>query len=313
MAGKTNGQTKLETQSLPLNNGAKCSKKFFGAYPEEVHAEYLVGGILYNKVVTCGGFAMKGDTATDKCYEPLERTNKAFARMAKERGGAAGIVVDDPVTTYPLLWITGGANAKDGILDSTEYISASGQQKDGPKLPFAVKHHCLVKWNQTTSVMIGGKKRKDGSPVSNFNIFDHEVSKWSHGPTLKTGRWLHHCGTFSYGDKRGIVVAGGKAREERLKSTDFLMVTGEGGWIQIQGPDLPERVSSGRSASLEDGSFVIAGGRTANGRTTRLFKLACHGPDVSEGCHWTLMEQKLAIVRTNHLALPVPFSKKHCG
>ena len=106
------------------------------------------------------------------------------------------------------LWLSGGFNKADGILDSSDFIQLdSAIANPGPKLPYAVSTHCVVKNSQTKVYLIGGY----GTSFLNKVLIFNPMNGFTHieGPSLITKRSGHSCSLMSNGQHSKIVVAGG--------------------------------------------------------------------------------------------------------
>ena len=55
------------------------------------------------------------------------------------------------------MWITGGRDYGILYLNSTDIIDKDFNIIRGPDLPFNIYNHCIVNWNNTHMILIGGK------------------------------------------------------------------------------------------------------------------------------------------------------------
>ena len=127
------------------------------------------------------------------------------------------------------LWLSGGFNKADGILDSSDFIQLdSAIANPGPKLPYAVSTHCVVKNSQTKVYLIGGY----GTSFLNKVLIFNPMNGFTHieGPSLITKRSGHSCGLMSNGQQSKIVVAGGKNENDKLSSVEIFDST-TNNWI----------------------------------------------------------------------------------
>ena len=87
----------------------------------------------------------------------------------RERTQASGVKLDQNT-----LWITGGSSGE----TTSELISFGKPPIDGPKLPFWVNRHSMIKVDQKTIYLIGGTG-------ANYHYFAHELSNstWIIDPT----------------------------------------------------------------------------------------------------------------------------------
>ena len=122
--------------------------------------------------------------------------------MMKSRGYAASIVLEPGK-----LWILGGFDDNANILSSTEFIYADGRNEEGPPMPIALSIHAMVKINQSTSFLVGGRTGSGGYSKRTW----YYNGKWIDGPDLLKARAGHSVGIIrdSVTDQVYIVAAGG--------------------------------------------------------------------------------------------------------
>ncbi len=312
VTGLPPGDETRETDAISLmGGGATVCSRPIGIFPISVTSS--VGGVMGDirrTLLLCGGFEV------DACYY-LEGSNSnewklAEAKLSDKRDLAAGIVIH---SKYKTLWVTGGVNGN--TLNSTDLVSLSEDQttfstKPGPKLPLPNYGHCMVKLNETTAMVLGGKDSADQYvPTTYFISIPKEgqtpaaVADVTWAPALRVGRWKHSCGLLTDpGDENRhvIVVTGGDNEEEELVSTE-LFVVGSAGWIP--GPDLPQKADAARGVTSNDGkSFLVAGGDNDGTLSKSILKLEYNTND--NGYEWTKLEQEMKVARQAHVALLVP-------
>ena len=128
------------TELVDLTTGHSCQQNL-PLFPYEMGKGF--GGLCSeNMVLVCGGAF---GTAFQDCYFWDLTTNLGFQKtnrpLVEPRYGGAGVVTTNG------LWITGGRNAKNEFLDSSEMVTLD-QIEIGPKLPFPMAFHCMAKINE---------------------------------------------------------------------------------------------------------------------------------------------------------------------
>ena len=173
-------------------------------YRKGIDIHKATGGLLISLdgepiPLVCGGSIGTSSGCCDisnECFV-ISTGNPTFSAMMESRNGAASAVLDDGAR----LWITGGSNSQVGKLNSTEYISNTGQAIPGPELPEAMSAHCLVMLDDSTGMVINR-----GSSW----IYNHWTNSWNPGPELIKETSARACGTVIDGMTGvKIVVAAG--------------------------------------------------------------------------------------------------------
>ena len=108
--------------------------------------------------------------------------------LLSRRAFGASVLIDQN-----MLWIVGGWNRDFNDLASTEFISLENQPPImGPDLPFTIRCHCMVRYDENSIYLIGGKQNNEWSkkswivnPVNGFEIQE--------GPPLNHVRHSHAC------------------------------------------------------------------------------------------------------------------------
>ena len=101
-------------------------------YPIPVYG--ATGGLLGSNPVVCGGWPY-----TDECYKISAKKADLVVKMTTKRGNVASVTINGT-----LLWITGGADASNNYLSSTEFIHLEDGTMPGPDLPIAVYGHAMI-------------------------------------------------------------------------------------------------------------------------------------------------------------------------
>ena len=185
------------------------------------------GGYLQDRAFICGG---DYESVLQGCSTIGGHKMEKWSLLAP-RSGAAGVILDSS------LWIVGGFNGYEE-LNTTEFVSV-GSSIPGPALPLSIRRHAMVKFNEESVYIIGGKQngsitRKTWivNPKNEFEIQE--------GPPLIQSRFGHSIAKFvSYQEGRIlIVIAGGTGLNKEfgflshLNSTEILDPMSSKGWTQ---------------------------------------------------------------------------------
>ncbi len=233
------------------------------------------------------------------------------------------------------LWITGSAaqGTSKGTKDTQvltykhelgqeEVTPASFTFQSGPDLPTASEHHCFIKLNSSTILMIGGAKTPN-SPESiatyfmEFPTVGGASVKSAHGPDLNKGRRFHVCGALireeGNQEQMVVIVVGGyeinNAREHEKtpiqNSTEFLaMDSSSKDWTF--GPDMPKGIYGAAGVTTSDRkSLLFVGGYDGQNVHDSILKLTLFKDN---DWQWTKLDQELRIPRRLHTALLVPLN-----
>ena len=121
---------------------------------------------------------------------------------------------------------------------STEIITEEGQVTAGPDMPEAMSEHSIAKFNQTTSIIIGGIT-SSAYYLDVTWFFNHVTQEFQPGPRLISGRRNHASATLQdqVTKEEIVAVVGGYNRYNPesysiggyLDSTEFLI---NGEWTQ---------------------------------------------------------------------------------
>ncbi len=279
------------------------------------------GGLLQDDndsyPIICGGFhQIEGPTSLCHCLSsstldwiPLDK------RMAWPRQSAASIVIDNGRT----LWITGGQGWFMPYWKSTELISLDAKSftiQTGPDLPKPLIHHCLVKLNSSTAMLIGGWTGRGVFEVATYFLDIPAGSGTTvrsvRGPDLNLGRThMPACGVLNNpGDGNGqvVVVVGGSGPDGCTKSTEMYVVGSSQGWTK--GPDFPNDSRQYHGLPSPDGkSFLVVSGVTSDKKTgvinysKTIFQLKYENGHCWQ---WTKLDREIKMGRQAHNAMLVP-------
>ena len=196
------------------------------------------------------------------------------------------------------LFVSGGFNNQDFYLTTAEVLSDQGWQELQFPLPVRTSEHCMLLFNSTTVLVIGGIPN---SPDSFFFNTENEI--WVEGPKLLTGRQFHSCGKLQKDNgssQFSVIVAGGDG-----KTSVEILDVGASEWRN--GPILPIAFITGASM-VEDsfGGILLIGGYNGTYLDT-IFQLR------RADSEWILMPQKLIVGRYLPTAFLVPGEITNCN
>ena len=209
MGGDTPHTNDFETEVIDVSSSSSSSP--FVDIPSG--RNWAVGGLLGSTPILCGGRTPYEDSCISFKNSQWTKTHE----MTTKRGRAASVQLNS--TT---LWIMGGDNKDDGILDSSEFLSVdSSVGSQGPTLPIKMKSFCAVKYSEHHVYIIGGLTETAEWSNNVFISNPMEGFTYIQGAALKTKRSLHTCGLMTKGQQSKIVVAGGYDGNDHLSSVEI--------------------------------------------------------------------------------------------
>ena len=258
-----------------------------------------VGGLIHQDYfLMCGGYP-----DTNQCYSYIHDSWQATS-LAENRTYAAAAPSPFPEDPFSLVIVGGKTN-------SSIYLSNDIWIENMPDL-VKLNHHCVVKINSTTIMVIGGYHNDKRS--NKTYILDITKNVWEEGPPLKQERDCFSCGRIkSDMNSSGfsIIVAGGWTGTSRLTSTEVFDAA-NGTWRP--GPELPLPLCCFPMVEDADGGVVVVGGEGTRGDGTviwhdTIFRL----PHAGQNGTWVELPQKLNIARARHVAFMVPNNLVDCN
>ena len=97
---------------------------------------------------------------SDKCFKLEGNRWNQFANLRKERSWATGIIFKDGFHIF-------GGYGNRGSLKSTEIVGTNGIVSDGPNMPIVISDLTITNFNQTSSILSGGKLQYDELYLNN--------------------------------------------------------------------------------------------------------------------------------------------------
>ncbi len=297
----TTGRTSFEkydslaTEIVSLN-GKECPTTYQLDFHHRLSGER--GAILHNDtLVLCGGTFKNNKTRTKFCF--TLGSPEPVAKMLVKRRALAAIAVNNGTA----LFVTGGNN-----LTSTEFITIDPNRgaEFGPEMPRAMEGHCLVDFNATHLISMGGKQ---GSAY--FNAQD---KIWTVGPSMKLSS-VSVC---------GLIVNEGEAMIVAIHRNDLFLQalhvssdSDESEWqtIPVQGA---KRRFAGGVPAPDQKSFYFFGTNgyckepeTEPDRLREVFQLRCR-IHPQKSCELVKTKARLSIGRCSGLGFIVPNKRYPC-
>ena len=282
------------------NKDQQCPISFDYDFPDKV--VNAAGGLIQHSVPTiCGGKVVtkEYEGVTDKCYSFGNSTPVAV--MKKKRTGASGIVIDKGTT----LWITGGSNKQDGIMDSTEHVKLSQiTTTEGPALPVKLESHCSVNVHDNAAIIVGGTTPNDLKTRSTW-IYQFNLKDWAKGPDMKRKRSNQSCGLLK---EQTLVAVGGLDAANNGFVEIWSLETTE--WKISQ--QIPIMDNFAASVAFQDGSqMMLIGGCNQEDKeqANQIHELQCQDGD----CNIANTDKTLTVGRcSGALAFEVPNMSLKC-
>ena len=202
------------SQVVDMSSTESCSN--LDSYPLKLSD--ATGGLVNGDPLICGGRIGSSFVfyIQSSCYK-YERSSNEWTLIANMNNKR---VFHSSALTTKGIFITGGNNENNDRLDSTEYVSTDGVVTDGPKLPAARSHHCMVTLHDGKVMIIGG----DPSPNDkNVIIFDPEDNTFDNGPDLNYNRDNAGCTIFRspMHNNRNVVLTAGGGGQSTAEILDY--------------------------------------------------------------------------------------------
>ena len=204
------------------------------------------------------------------------------------------------------LWVVGGQNETNRVasdLYSTELITLGQPSINGPELPFTIKYHSMIQYDEKSIYIIGGDQNnthlEDSArtwivdPTNGFQIKE--------GPLLNNFRMNHGCAKMTLNGRTILVVAGGWPY---VDSVEILDPSENNMWTL--GPNLPLGFYKPIMVTSPTGKGVVIMGGTKERAHFRKNEFSKTMFELTETMQWTILEPTLQIDHEYPLALPIP-------
>ena len=203
----------------------------FESFPVRLYG--ATGGLINGLPFLCGGYYYdEAPYISNDCYKMTgagswTKDETASLNTGRYFAGTGSVVIENQL-------ILSGGFGEPGLLNSIEMVSPdTAASTPSVELPTGFQGHCLVKWDESTVMVIGGADDLQGARTETL-LINVVSNTWSAGPILNTGRSLHACGEIEIMGTPYIVVSGGGAGDNNdviLKSTEILEKDNvENGW-----------------------------------------------------------------------------------
>ena len=256
----------------------------------------------------CGGNGGPGALST-QCFtlwnkEYIE-TSFSLPKAYGALGHNLGVVLNGS-----LFKVGGGGGGPSAYAVSLNGIK---QMKSAPR---NLLHHCTVKVDEKSLMVLGGLDGKDRNKKT--WILNIEENTWKPGLPLIDSRVSCACANFQLGSRNILVVSGGGT-----DSVEFLDLEANTGWVKgyslsfktihsfgilqifISGKSLPFQVSMHAMVTSPDGQGVLNIG--GHGDRKELLLLECPTNDLND-CDWKILKQELKSPRKLMAAMLIPDS-----
>ena len=90
-------------------------------------------------------------------------------------------------------------------MKSAETLTSDGWKMFGPGLPIGVERHCLVLFDESNVILIGGTT-KEAKYSGQTHIFNFDLQTWKAGPDLKIPRSYQTCGMIRKNSESNEVI-----------------------------------------------------------------------------------------------------------
>ena len=179
-------------------------------FPTSAHKP--TGGFVGNTVLICGGH-FYGDQKS--CYSLKEDGAwkfESYLNTARRLTATGSVIMNNKLV------IAGGVQrGTENNLATIEVVAPNTETVTLPiKLPVAMHGACIVPWDTSTFMVIGGH---DGSQRKQTLFIHMGNNSYTEGPNLLIARHWHACHTFHVNGEDFIIVAGG---EGAYRSTEHL-------------------------------------------------------------------------------------------
>mgnify|MGYP001398674993 CR=1 FL=1 len=165
----------------------------FESFPVRLYG--ATGGLINGLPFLCGGYNIY---FSNDCYKMTgagswTKDETASLNTGRIFAGTGSVVIENQ------LILSGGfgRTREPGLLNSIEMVSPdTAASTPSVELPTGFELHCLVKWDESTVMVIGGVDVLQETQVHRTEtlLIDVVSNTLSAGPILNTGRSLHACG-----------------------------------------------------------------------------------------------------------------------
>ena len=299
--GQYNSMLTTDMEIIDLSSKSPKTCQNLANYPVEITWAFGILG-LNNKPTICGGYH-QGASIKD-CYTYEKNFWNKISSMQSDRTHAA--VSLSPYPNTPDNFFVSGGFDGNNFLTSVETLNNGTWTIQNTKtLPGPMVDHCMVLFNSTTVLAIGGGQGGFAQSGRTF-FFNTQNEKWIEGPRLKYARLMHNCAmikTSQQNKKLSVIVVGGF--NNTFMSSVEILEEGSSQWRD--GPNLPLATFVGMMVADSNNGVVQIGGMSPVGILDKLFHLT------DANAEWIEMPQKLKKGRAYGVATLVPDNIANCS
>ena len=184
-------------------------------------------------------------------------------------------------------------------VSSTEFVTIGEPPIKCPDLPFNASQHCMIQYDASTILLIGGLQ--DGCISGKTWIINPENGfEIKEGPPLNIARYRHSCAKMVSSNGKVLIIVAGGINKAAVKSVEIWDPVSNEGWTF--GPSLPFPSKNSAMVTSPDGlGVVLIGGYNYfdNHFSSALIELR------DALSNWVVLEQKVKHIRKHHVALQI--------
>ena len=272
-----------------------------------------ISGIIGNELMICGGVPVCCDdyyAQQQDCYkmqytdDPKWTNDKSVVLNAGRYWSAKGSVIFDNQ-----LVVVGGYDEREGELSTIELVSPrTGSRTLKTKLPWGLQGSCIVPWDESTVMVIGGGGSAPDGKWGRKETYFIDIAKdeLKVGPSLLMDRFGHACHEIVVKGESYIMAVGGYGGEgdAALTTTEVLSKSNfKNGWEE--GAKIPKDFHGFSNhqivSSPDKEALYIIGNREIS--SPDIIKIYCS--DNVYNCKFTRIDTKLKIGHWGHVVIPI--------
>ena len=137
--------------------------------------EFATGGLLQISPIVCGGY-------NSRAYVVIGQPEMEM-KMIEKRRFAASVALDQNT-----LWIVGGENGDD--LNSTEFIKLGQPSVKGRDLPFKIRNHSMIQYDEKSIYIIGERQNGPFCSKKTWIVDPTNEFKMAQVFQMRLGLWI---------------------------------------------------------------------------------------------------------------------------